>query len=654
MTTLTQPTIGFATERDILALEAVPLADRRLPPASYHAIAAAAAAQPAHPALHFFFDAAAYDRPVSYSYGELIAEIRRTANMLRALGVGPGDVVSIILPNLPQMYLGFLGGQLAGVANPLNPLLEAASLAEIMRAAGTKALITLKPFPGTDLWERIAPVLDQVPTLELVLQVDLGQYVSAVTPQAARLPEMREPRIPIRAQVLDFDHTRHQYPGDGLTDDRTIAPDTVASLFCTGGTTGTPKLAQHTHGNEVYDAWAAGLAVGMASRSVLFCGLPLYHVNGITVTGLAPWSVGAAVVLGTPQGYRGPGVLPNFWKIVEHYGITFFSGVPTIYSSLLDVPIGDSDIRSLAYALCGAAPIPTEVFKTFEQRTGVAILEGYGLTEAVCVSTVNPAKGERRVGSVGLRLPYQEVRTAAVEGGRVVRFCDPDEVGAVLVRGPNVFPGYLVAEQNRGVFVDSDDGGGPWLDTGDVGRIDPEGYLWLTGRKKELIIRGGHNIDPRQIEEPLHRHPAVALAAAVGRPDPRVGEVPVAYVQLAPGASAAEEELLSFARAQIGERAAVPKAIHILEQIPLTSVGKVFKPALVQREVERVFAEAAAVEGVSVVEVAARPDPTRGIVVRVTLRSLPGRDAATLAHELQRALGQYTVAYELVIDGEAQ
>jgi fatty-acyl-CoA synthase len=235
--------------------------------------------------------------------------------------------------------------------------------------------------------------------------------------------------------------------------------------------------------------------------------------------------------------------------------------------------------------------------------------------------------------------PHQEVRTAVVEGGRVVRFCDVDEVGAVLVHGPNVFPGYLVAEQNRGVFVDSDDGGGPWLDTGDVGRIDPEGYLWLTGRKKELIIRGGHNIDPRQIEEPLHRHPAVALAAAVGRPGPRVGEVPVAYVQLVPGASATEEELLSFARAQI-------------DQIPLTSVGKVFKPALVQREVERVFAEAAAAEGVSVVEVAARPDPTRGMVVRVTLRSLPGRDAATLAHELQRALGQYTVAYELVIDGE--
>lgn len=650
MTTLTQPTIGFATERDILALEAIPLADRRLPPTSYHAIAAMAAAQPAHPALHFIFDAAAYDRPFSYSYGELIAEIRRTANMLRALGVGPGDVVSIILPNLPQMYLAFLGGQLAGVANPLNPLLEAASLAEIMRAAGTKALITLKPFPGMDLWERLAPVLDQVPTLELVLQVDLGQYLGAAPPQAAHPSEPREPQLPM---VLDFDLTRHEYSGDGLILDRTIAPDTVASLFCTGGTTGTPKLAQHTHGNEVYDAWAAGLAVGMSSRSVLFCGLPLYHVNGLTVTGLAPWSAGATVVLGTPQGYRSPGVMPNFWKIVDHYGITFFSGVPTIYSSLLDVPIGDSNVRSLAYALCGAAPIPTEVFKTFEQRTGVAILEGYGLTEGVCVSTVNPARGERRVGSVGLRLPYQDVRTALVEGGRVVRFCEADEIGAVLVRGPNVFPGYLVAEQNRGVLIDGDDGGGPWLDTGDMGRIDRDGYLWLTGRKKELIIRGGHNIDPRQIEEALHRHPAVALAAAVGRPDARVGEVPVAYVQLAPGTSATEEELLSFARSQIGERAAVPKAIHLLDQIPLTSVGKVFKPALVRREVERVFAEVAAVEGVSVVEIAARPDPARSILVRVTLRSSPGRDADTLAQDLRRALGQYTIPYELVIDGEA-
>jgi fatty-acyl-CoA synthase len=161
------------------------------------------------------------------------------------------------------------------------------------------------------------------------------------------------------------------------------------------------------------------------------------------------------------------------------------------------------------------------------------------------------------------------------------------------------------------------------------------------------------SIDPRQSQESLHRHPAVALAAAVRQPDPRLGEVPAAYVQLAPGASATEAGLLSFARAQIGERAAVAKATHVLDQIPLTPVGKVFKPALVRREVERVFAEAAAVEGVSVVEVAARPNPAHGIVVRVTLRSQVGSDASILVQELHRQLGRYTVAYELVIDGKA-
>ena len=190
--------------------------------------------------------------------------------------------------------------------------------------------------------------------------------------------------------------------------------------------------------------------------------------------------------------------------------------------------------------------MPTELLRAFEEQTGFEILEGYGLTEATCVSSVNPIAGERRRGSIGLRLPGQLMKAVVLdERGGFVRDCDTGEVGVIVVAGPNVFDGYRNGAQNEGLWVDCGDGR-RWLDTGDLGRQDGDGYFWLTGRKKELIIRGGHNIDPAAIEEPLHRHPAVQLAAAVGRPDAHAGELPVAYVQPKAGAVVSEGELPSF------------------------------------------------------------------------------------------------------------
>ena len=340
-----------------------------------------------------------------------------------------------------------------------------------------------------------------------------------------------------------------------------IAPEDLSSFFCTGGTTGTPKIAMRRHANEVANAWSVSqvLGDGMAPGKTIFCGLPLFHVNAVLVTGLLPFSRGAHVILGTPQGYRGDGVVARFWEIVEHHRISFFSGVPTLYASLLQQPLDGRDIGCLEYGLCGAAPMPLQLMRTFQEKTGLKILEGYGLTEGTCVSTVNPPRGERRLGSVGLRVPLQAMKAVVLdEAGAYLRDCAVDEVGVLVIRGPNVFAGYKVAEHNAGLWLDAGDGG-PWLNTGDLGRQDADGYFYLTGRKKELIIRGGHNIDPASIEQPLHQHPAVLLAAAVGRPDAHAGEVAVAYVQLKPGADATEAELMSFARDRIGERAAVPE-----------------------------------------------------------------------------------------------
>jgi fatty-acyl-CoA synthase len=290
------------------------------------------------------------------------------------------------------------------------------------------------------------------------------------------------------------------------------------------------------------------------------------------------------------------------------------------------------------------------VFRDIEQRKGLRILEGYGLTEGACVSSVNPADGERRVGSIGLRLPYQEMKPVVLEDGRYVRDCAVDEVGVIVIRGPNVFPGYTLAEQNQGLWIETGDGGGRWLNTGDLGRRDQEGYFWLTGRKKEIIIRGGHNIDPHVIEHALHQHAAVLLAAAIGRPDARLGEAPVAYVQLKPGATSSEEELLTFAEAHIGERAAVPKRIHIVANIPTTAVGKIFKPALVQRETEDALArEVSAVAGVASCHVTVGPDKLRGLKAVVEVTPTFGVSRESLKVEVAGALGRYATPYELVL-----
>ncbi len=236
----------------------------------------------------------------------------------------------------------------------------------------------------------------------------------------------------------------------------------------------------------------------------------------------------------------------DFWEIVSRYRVSMFSGVPTLYAALMQTPVGDSDISSLRFAICGAAPMPAALIRAFEAKTGVKILEGYGLTEGACVSSVNPAAGERRAGSIGLPIPYQRMEAVVLDGeGRFQRMADVDEVGHIAISGPNVFKGYLDPRHNAGVWIDID--GERWLNTGDLGRRDANGYFWLTGRKKELIIRGGHNIDPRTIEEALASHPGVAMAAAIGSPDAYAGEMPVAYVQPKPGATVTEQELLEHA-----------------------------------------------------------------------------------------------------------
>jgi fatty-acyl-CoA synthase/long-chain acyl-CoA synthetase len=425
----------------------------------------------------------------------------------------------------------------------------------------------------------------------------------------------------------------------------------MASYLCTGGTTGLPKIACHTHANEIalcLQLNAVGGPKMLAPGITALTALPLFHVNAQLGTGLAVFAQGGHVLLAPPAGFRAPGLMQRFWEVVETHRVSTYSAVPTAYAGLLQAPLQGRDLSSLTAAICGAAPMPAELFRQFEAQTGQRILEAYGLTEGTCASSINPVNGESRIGSIGLRMPWQDMRAMILdEQGEWLRDAEVDEVGAICISGPNVFPGYLSAVHNQGVWFDTAQTNSQcgktsqrWFNTGDLGRQDADGYFWLAGRKKELIIRGGHNIDPKSIEEVLAGHPAVAMCAAVGRPDANAGEVPVVYVQLRAGAAAGEQTLLDYAAKHITERAAVPKAVCIIEALPLTAVGKIFKPALALREVELVVRQEAAANAVELVELRVAQDPKRGIVARYRL--------AGDADKLAAVLGRYVFCSEVL------
>ncbi|MGO1071295.1 acyl-CoA synthetase [Lysobacter sp. CA199] len=648
---------GIGSLRDIEALESAGPPD--LPSNTLEMIARGAALDPDAPALSFFLRTDDHARAECWSYAQFLRQIHRSANTFHALGARPDSVIAYVLPNLPETHFVLWGGEAAGIVMAINPLLDAEAIGALLAEAGASILVTLAPFPGVDLWSRVLKALPAASGLRHLLLVDLARHVPGPKRMAARLLGRRERwrlhgwsglrgAVPARIDIHDFERATRARQGEGLDSGRRIEASDRSSYFCTGGTTGLPKIAVRTHGNEVANAWSAArfFGEGMGSNKNLFCGLPLFHVNATMATGLMPFSLGAHVILGTPQGYRGEGVVQRFWELVERHRIHFFSGVPTLYAALMQVPVAGRDVSSLEYGLCGAAPMPVEVFRGFQERTGLKILEGYGLTESTCVSSLNPPFGERRVGSIGLRLPGQRMKAVVLdETGAYLRDCAIEEIGVVAVSGPNVFAGYKDPAQNREVWIDCGDGL-RWLNTGDLGRQDADGYFWLTGRRKDLIIRGGHNIDPASIEAPLHRHPAVAMAAAVGRPDAHAGEVPVAYVQLQAGASASEEELLNFAREQVAERAAVPRAIHIVDALPLTPVGKIYKPALKQREIADALRQALDEGEVATQSLAVREQGSRGVVVEVRLRDPAQADTAA------RILGLYAFAFELGSDGD--
>jgi fatty-acyl-CoA synthase len=527
-----------------------------------------AARDPDKPALYFLPNADPAEPALTVSYRQFMAGVTQAANMFGALGVGPTDVVSFLLPLLPESFMSLFGAQVAGIANPVNPLLEPVQIAEILRAANTKVLVTLSAQAGPELWAKVERIRKDLPALEAVVVLK-GQANEA-------------------DRVYSYEQLAAAQPSDRLVSGRRIAAGDTAAYFHTGGTTGMPKLVRHSHRNEVYQAWLLGLM--LPSNCILF-GLPLFHVGGALTQGLASLTRGSTLVILSPSGWRNPNAVRHVWQLVQRFRPQVFGGVPTVLAAALNVPVGDADVSSIRWCSGGGSAIPVAVGKAYESGFKVPVLEVYGMTETASVHAMSYPDRPVRLGSVGHPGPYSRVRVVHLDAnGRYKRDCAVNEIGTVAMQGPGVFSGYLSEEHNRTAFVEPG-----WVNSGDLGRLDEDGYLWITGRAKDLIIRGAHNIDPIVIEEILFRHPAVALAAVVGEPDAYAGELPVAYVQLKPDTPADPAELLAYIAERTPERAANPVQVYLIPAIPLTAVGKIYKPQLrwdaAQRKVQRMLAD---------------------------------------------------------------
>ncbi len=605
---------------------------RDLPRTVFQALSRTRDVHPDRKAISFQLFSAPDAPARSLNWTELHERVTETTNLFRSLGIGERDVVAYMLPNCLETPVVLLAGATAGIVNPINPLLEPEQIAGILRETGAKVLVTLQSFPKSDIAQKAALAVAMAPGVETVLEVDLNRYLTGI--KRLLVPMMR-PKMPTRhhAKVMDFEAAASAHRHDRLTFDEP-PKDRVAAYFHTGGTTGTPKVAQHKLSGMIYNGWLGGTLL-FNERDVLMCPLPLFHVFAAYPVLMSCLMSGAHLVMPTPAGYRGEGVFDNFWKLIERWQATFLITVPTAIAALMQRPV-NADVSSLKIAISGSAPLPIELYNRFKASTGVEIAEGYGLTEATCLVACNPIDGVKKVGSVGIPLPYTHVRILRRRDGGFEE-CATDEVGEICIANPGVFEGstYTETDKNHDLFVED-----RFLRTGDLGRFDADGYIWITGRAKDLIIRGGHNIDPAEIEDALLSHPKVAFVGAIGQPDSFAGELPCAYVELVAGAELSVDELMEHARTHIHERAAVPKYIEIVPELPKTAIGKIFKPELRKLALARVYGTALAEAGLAVEVAEVVDDKKRGLTARLR-RTAEVEDQAVID-----CLGRFTRPWE--------
>ena len=467
-----------------------------------------------------------------FTYKEFEAAVTRTANMLAANGVQKGDVVSLLLPNSVEYVIAYFAcWQRGALAGPINSLLKSQEIAYVISNSEAKALLVNSEFVPV-----VESVQKDLPTLQAIIRFD---DESEATRGYSSDTEA--------ATEVDLDHE--------------------AIIIYTSGTTGKPKGCLLTHGNVIANARQITSWLGFTEKDRLLTIMPLFHMNAVSVTTMSALYAGGSTVV-SPKFSAS-----RFWQIISDYEITSFGSVATMLSMLLStypdgIPAG-LKTDQLRFAMCGSAPVPVEVMRRFEDTFNCLVIEGYGLSESTCRSTFNPPDQRRRPGSCGLPIG-NEMRVVDDEDREVPE----GELGEIVLRGENILKGYYKNNAaNDTAFRNG------WFHTGDIGYRDKDGFFYIVDRKSDMIIRGGENIYPREIDEVLYQHPDVAAAAVVGVPDTLYGEEVAAVIVLKPGAKTSEQQVIDYCKGRLADFKC-PKTVHFMEDIPKGPTGKLLKREL--------------------------------------------------------------------------
>ena len=481
----------------------------------------------------------------NYSYDEFDRAVNATARMLLSHGIRKSDVVSLLMPNGVEYIIAYFAcWKLGAIAGPINSLLKAHEIAYVISDSEAKALLV-----HTDFLATIQSIRKELPCLRIVIPFD-DQDAATKDFAAKSSAGGEESRAPTSEPEIDL--------------------DSEAIIIYTSGTTGKPKGCLLTHGNLIANARQISQWLGFTKDDRLLTVMPLFHMNAVSVTTMSALYAGGSTVV-SPKFSAS-----RFWQIVSDYEVTSFGSVATMLSMLLStypdgVPEGlKSD--QLRFAMCGSAPVPTEVLQRFEKTFNCLVIEGYGLSESTCRSTFNPPDERRRPGSCGKPIG-NEMRVVDDDNREVA----DGELGEIVLRGENILKGYYRNEEATAAAFRNG-----WFHTGDIGYRDEDGFFYIVDRKSDMIIRGGENIYPREIDEVLYQHPAVAAAATIGVPDALYGEEVAAFIVLKEGREGSEEEIMSFCREHLADYKC-PKTVRFVTEIPKGPTGKLLKRELAKQ-----------------------------------------------------------------------
>ena len=476
-----------------------------------------------------------------FTYAEFEAAVRRAAALLLARGIRKGDAVGLLLPNSAEYVVAYFAcWQIGAVAGPVNSLLKAQEMAYVISNSEAKALLV-----NSEYMQLVDSIRTELTTLTAVLPFDDEAQATA-----------------------DFRDAASPASSDGRPGPTSeIEPDDEAIIIYTSGTTGKPKGCLLTHGNVIANARQITNWLGFTDKDRLLTIMPLFHMNAVSVTTMAALYAGASTVV-SPKFSAS-----RFWQIISDYQITSFGSVATMLSMLLSTyPEGVPDglkTEQLRFAMCGSAPVPAEVLKRFEKTFNCLVIEGYGLSESTCRSTFNPPDKRRRAGSCGMPIG-NEMRVVDEEDREVV----DGSLGEIVLRGENILKGYY-----KNPVATSQAFRNGWFHTGDIGYRDADGFYYIVDRKSDMIIRGGENIYPREIDEVLYQHPAIAAAATIGVPDELYGEEVAAFVVLKKDSSVTDKEITDFCCARLADYKC-PKTVYLVDEIPKGPTGKLLKREL--------------------------------------------------------------------------